>query len=395
MFEAAHGPALLRDDVDHRAGVAQRSHRLGELRLLESFRHQDGDVLVAQVRHNEKMVPARARSLTHRRALPQRRRPRRYAVGAPSFCVAGMRSGSAGRRRRRRRGARVTPARCERRVERLAQVGDQVVRALDADREAQQPVGDPAAVALVLGDRAVRHARRMVDQRLDAAQAFGEREQLRALGDFERARLRAAQRHRDDAAEAAHLLARELVLRVRGQPGIEHLRDVVALAEEVRDRVRVALVLAHPHRQRLRAARDQERVERAQHRAERLLQEAQVLGDRVVVRHRRAADHVAVPADVLGRRVDHDVRAERERRLEVRRAERVVDDDQLPRASAAAPSAAMSIKRSIGLVGVSTQNIFVFGRIAARTAARSVMSTNVDSSPKRSSTRVNSRYVPP
>ena len=39
--------------------------------------------------------------------------------------------------------------------------------------------------------------------------------------------------------------------------------------------------------------------------------------------------------------------------------------------------AAMSMICIIGLVGVSTQNSFVAGVIAARTAARSVMSTNV------------------
>src|ERR1700733_724586 len=66
-----------------------------------------------------------------------------------------------------------------------------------------------------------------------------------------------------------------------------------------------------------------------------------------------------------------------------------------PGADFIAATAAMSMMRSIGLVGVSIQNIFVFGRIAARTASRSVMSTNVELRSKRSRTRVNSRYVPP
>ena len=64
------------------------------------------------------------------------------------------------------------------------------------------------------------------------------------------------------------------------------------------------------------------------HRAERLLQEAQPLGERRVVRRDEAADHVRVAAEVLRRRVDDDVGAELERPLEVGRGEGVVDDDQ-------------------------------------------------------------------
>jgi hypothetical protein len=51
------------------------------------------------------------------------------------------------------------------------------------------------------------------------------------------------------------------------------------------------------------------------------------LGDRRVVRGEEAADHVRVPAEVLRRRVEHDVGADLERVLEVRRREGVVDDD--------------------------------------------------------------------
>ena len=82
----------------------------------------------------------------------------------------------------------------------------------------------------------------------------------------------------------------------------------------------------------------------------------------------RAADDVGVPAHVLRGRVHDDVRAERERLLQVGRGERVVDDQQraAPRGRAAA-TAAMSAMPSSGLVGVSTQTTFVLpGRIAAR-----------------------------
>ncbi len=56
--------------------------------------------------------------------------------------------------------------------------------------------------------------------------------------------------------------------------------------------------------------------------------EAQLLGEVVVVDGDEPADDVAVPAEVLGGRVHDDVGAEGERLLQVRRGERVVDDDQ-------------------------------------------------------------------
>ena len=73
-----------------------------------------------------------------------------------------------------------------------------------------------------------------------------------------------------------------------------------------------------------------------------------------VAHDHRAADHVGVPAEVLGRRVHDDVGAELERALVDRRGERVVDGDERV-APAASITPAMSITLSGGLVGVSTQ----------------------------------------
>ena len=58
------------------------------------------------------------------------------------------------------------------------------------------------------------------------------------------------------------------------------------------------------------------------------MDELEPLGDAVVGGDGDAADHVAVAVQVLRRRVIHDVGAERQRTLEVRRSERVVDDEQ-------------------------------------------------------------------
>ena len=85
-------------------------------------------------------------------------------------------------------------------------------------------------------------------------------------------------------------------------------------------------VALHPDGERLQAAQHQVAVERGGDAAGGVLDEAEPLGERVVARHRRAADHVGVAVQVLGRRVDDEVGPELQRPLEVRGGEGVVDD---------------------------------------------------------------------
>ena len=167
----------------------------------------------------------------------------------------------------------------------------------------------------------------MLDQALDAAEALGERPDPRAGDEVDRLLLRLDE-ERDHAAEVAHLARGDLVARMVGQARVEHLDHARVLLEEGDDGARVLAVLPHPDGERLQAAEHEPRVERARHGAERLLQEAEALGDRGVVRAGEAADDVGVPAEVLRRRVHDDVGAELERLLEVRRREGVVDDEQ-------------------------------------------------------------------
>ena len=98
--------------------------------------------------------------------------------------------------------------------------------------------------------------------------------------------------------------------------------------QQVGHRRRVQAVAVHAHRQGLDAPQGEEAVERAGHAARRVLEEGQAGGQGVVVDHDRAAHHVGVPAQVLGRRVHHRVGAQRDRPLQVRRGERVVHDEQ-------------------------------------------------------------------
>ena len=98
--------------------------------------------------------------------------------------------------------------------------------------------------------------------------------------------------------------------------------------EPRRDLAPVRVVLAHAEVQRLRAAERKPGVERPGDGAGGVVNELEPLGEPVVAHDGAAADHVAVPVQILRRRVEDDVGAELERTLEVGRREGVVDDEQ-------------------------------------------------------------------
>src|SRR5579872_7238370 len=61
------------------------------------------------------------------------------------------------------------------------EVGDEVSRVLEADREADQAVADPRPQTSVEWHAGVGHRRRVLSQRLDASQALGAREDAESL----------------------------------------------------------------------------------------------------------------------------------------------------------------------------------------------------------------------
>src|SRR6266702_2772046 len=98
-------------------------------------------------------------------------------------------------------------------IESLLQIVVQVRDILDAGGDADEAVGEANLLAPLGRDRRVRHRRRMADEGLDAAEAFGERHEPHAIADaarhFERADV-----ERQHAAESAHLPFRQNVLRI-------------------------------------------------------------------------------------------------------------------------------------------------------------------------------------
>ena len=181
---------------------------------------------------------------------------------------------------------------------------------------------------------------------------------------------------RQHPAESAHLALRQLVLGMVWQSRIEHTFHRRVFRQELRQRQPVDVVLRHAQRQRLGAAQHQERVERAQNRALRVLDELQPLEIVVVHADDDAADAVAVSVEVLRRAVHDQVGAELDRPLHARAGERVVDDEPSRRAlCASADAAARSVRRMTGLVGVSMNTIRVSGRIACSTSSSDDVST--------------------
>ena len=98
----------------------------------------------------------------------------------------------------------------------------------------------------------------------------------------------------------------------------------------------VFLVPLHSQFQRFHAAHREPTIERRRHRARRVLQELDRLENRRVFRQRRALNRVRMPGQIFRHAVHHDVRAQLERLLEIRRRESVVHHHQ--RASRACAS---------------------------------------------------------
>ena len=167
----------------------------------------------------------------------------------------------------------------------------------------------------------------MPDQALHSAQRLGEREDAGALDEAPRP-LQAPELQTDHAPEPLHLAARELVLRVRRQAGVVNPLHLGMVREPLGDAAAVRVVLPHAERERLGAAQREPAVERPRHRARRVLDEPDALGQVVAVHDHHPPHHVAVAVQVLGGRVQHDVGAELERALEAGRREGVVHDQQ-------------------------------------------------------------------
>ena len=301
----------------------------------------------------------------------------------------------------RRRGTGLHPGRpCQTsdRRESELQIVDQIAHIFHTDRQPNERIGDPKLLAFFLRNRAMRHERGMIDQALDAAQAFRERKEMRVLEKTPRACEIGFQDDRDHSAEAAHLLAREIVLRMRFKPGImNRFRPSVAPRASARSpaRSRNAAPSASASVFNPRSAR--KAVERSRDRADRVLQKRDLIAQLLVFADDNdAADHVGVAVEIFRRGMNDHVEAELDRPLNPRAGKGVVGNAMIFFSRAIFATASRSIIFSSGLLGVSTQTMRVFGLIALSNFDASVMSMKVKSRlAERRRTFSKSRNVPP
>src|SRR6266550_6262774 len=192
--------------------------------------------------------------------------------------------------------------------ERRLEIHQEILGGLQADGE---PDEVPRRGERPLRSGGVRHARRQLDETLDAAERFREFEDLRACDESGGLLLRLCQ-ERDHPAKVAHLLCSDRVAWVSGQSGIQNLLDTRMALEKAGDRMSVVAVLTHAYGQRLDPAQHEPAVQRPGDGPARLLQEEQPLRDRGIVRRSEATNDVRVSTEVLRCRVHDDVRAELE-----------------------------------------------------------------------------------
>src|ERR1700733_8940651 len=143
-------------------------------------------------------------------------------------------------------------------IERRSQVRNEVAGIFDADRYADQGIGDADTVPRLLGDARMRGAGRMRHQSLGASQAHRELDHLQGVEQAKRLRLAALDRKSECRAGALALPPEHRVSRVvRTQEAqVIDARDLRVAAQKTRHQGGVLRRLVHAQRQRLHRAHD-------------------------------------------------------------------------------------------------------------------------------------------
>jgi hypothetical protein len=188
------------------------------------------------------------------------------------------------------------------RLDRYREVGLEIGRVFDAHREPDEAVGDAELLAVRLGNRGVGHDRRVLDERLDAAQRLGAAKICHRLQEPTRASRPPFMSKVIMPPKPFICFLRELVLRVARQARVGDRSPCGCASSQS------AILSRSPRGAAMRTCRvlmprrHQKRVHRAGHAAHGVLQE----GERSAQACRwsqHAADHVGVAVEVLGRRV--------------------------------------------------------------------------------------------
>src|SRR5580658_11276461 len=141
-------------------------------------------------------------------------------------------------------------------IERRSQVRNEVAGIFDADRYADQGIGDADTVPRLLGDARMRGAGRMRHQSLGASQAHRKLDHLQGVEQAERLRLAALDRKSECRAGALALSTEHRISRVvlAQQTKVIDARYLSVAAQEARHQGGVLRRLVHAQRQRLHRA---------------------------------------------------------------------------------------------------------------------------------------------
>src|ERR1700683_997152 len=210
-------------------------------------------------------------------------------------------------------------------VERPAQVLDEILGRLNADRQAQQPVADAEARAILARQAGVRGRRRARQERVHTAQAWRDDREGHARGELVGAAGGPLELEAQHATEALEQALGALMPRMRLEPRIVHLRDGGVCGEELRDGKRAVILEAHAQGERLHAALEQEGRVRIEAAAEVIGAMADALDRGCASRH-RPGDEIGVAVQVLGGAVQRYVKSGRNGQVVDRAGEGVVDD---------------------------------------------------------------------
>src|SRR5579863_5280454 len=153
------------------------------------------------------------------------------------------------------------------RRERLIEIGNEVGRVLEANRQAHQAVVDAERGALLRLEAVMGGGGGVRDQALAVSEVVRDQDEPERILETERALLATRHRERHHRAAAAHLPRRERVLRMAFEAGIEHARHLAVALEMLRDLERRSRLPLDPEIERLDALEQQPGVERAQGRA--------------------------------------------------------------------------------------------------------------------------------
>jgi len=167
----------------------------------------------------------------------------------------------------------------------------------------------------------------MRDEAFDTTEGFRERKALQPVDECAGRRFSAVQVERDHCAETVLLARRECVPRVGFKAGIMDGRNRGVRGQKLGNGGAIILLNAQPGVQSSQSAQGQEGIERRTGQAERIAPPTQPFQQGLGLGDGRAANDVAVPVDILRRRVDDDVGAMLDRPLKRRRQEGIVDGD--------------------------------------------------------------------